>query len=62
MKIKNSMNLTTKTISNYNHAKDRSYIITHLLHISKYIFNKDMSQSNSRGNKKKFKRVYKVKQ
>ena len=62
MKIKNSMKLTTKIISNYYHTKDRSYIITYLLHISIYIFNKDMSQSNPRGNKKKLRRVYKVKQ
>ena len=51
-----------KNISKYYKDKERSYIITYLVYLLIYIFVKDMSQSNARGNKKKLITLYKIKQ
>ena len=49
-------------LNNSLETMERSYIITYLVYLLIYIFVKDMSQSNSRKNKKELIRVYKIKQ
>ena len=51
-----------KIISKYYKGKGRSNIITYMVYLLIYVFVKDISQSNSRKNKKKLTRVYKIKQ
>ena len=54
--------MIVKNNSKQYKGKQRSYIITYLVYLLIYIFVKDMSQSNSRGNKKKLTRIHKIKQ
>ena len=63
MQIKNSIKrIIVKNNSKCYKDKERSYIITYLIYLMIYIFVKDMSQSDSRGNKKKLTRIHKIKQ
>ena len=51
-----------KIISKYYKGKERSHISTYMVYLLICVFVKDMSQSNSRKNKKKLTRVHKFKQ